>query len=83
MNRSEARGKIASVIINFNEPNNLTDRDKALEMATVILTVLEEAGVCPPLVKVPVETHYLDARGTVVRGEDSAVFVNQWEPEDV
>jgi hypothetical protein len=38
-------GKIAAVIINYNEPHRYTDRDTAIEIAKTILAVQEEAGM--------------------------------------
>jgi hypothetical protein len=48
MKRSEMLGKIAAVIINYNEPHRYTDRDTAIEIARTILAVQEEAGMLPP-----------------------------------
>lgn len=48
MKRSEMLGKIASVIINYNEAHCVIDRDKAVEMAETILQIQEELGMYPP-----------------------------------
>ena len=42
MKRSEMLSKIASVIINYNEAHCIVNRDKAMEMAEVILGMQEE-----------------------------------------
>lgn len=42
MKRSEMLSKIASVIINYNEAHCVVNRDKAMEMAEVILGMQEE-----------------------------------------
>jgi hypothetical protein len=42
MKRSEMLGKIAAVIINYNEPHRYTDRETAIEIARTILAVQEE-----------------------------------------
>lgn len=59
MKRSDMVSKIASVILNFNEPNSYVDRKKALEIAEVILQVQEENGMLPPPKKTDVVTSYL------------------------
>lgn len=48
MKRSEMLSKIASVIINYNEVDSVIKREKALEIAEIILQVQEEAGIYPP-----------------------------------
>ena len=48
MKRSEMLGKIASVIINYNEADCIINRDKAMNMAETILYIQEEAGMLPP-----------------------------------
>lgn len=48
MKRSKMLSKIASVIINYNEVDNIIKREKALEMAETILQIQEEAGMLPP-----------------------------------
>jgi hypothetical protein len=47
MKRSEMISKIASVIINHNDNISHTPRNKALEIATVILDFQEELGMGP------------------------------------
>jgi hypothetical protein len=48
MKRSEMLGKIAAVIINYNESNRYTDRETALEIAETILTTIQRNGMLPP-----------------------------------
>jgi len=48
MKKSEMLGKIASVIINYNEVGRVIKREKALEMAETILQVQESVGMLPP-----------------------------------
>jgi len=48
MKKSEMLGKIASVIINYNEVGSVIKREKALEMAETILQVQESVGMLPP-----------------------------------
>jgi len=68
MKRSEMLGKIAAVIINYNEPHRYTDRETAIEIAETILKVQEEAGMQPP-------ENY--------RVHDNGMFIIEgWEDED-
>jgi hypothetical protein len=60
---------------NWEDSNNLG-------LARCILRDMEEAGMTPPAIKIPCPTHYIDATGQVKQGEDSTVFVNEWEPEN-
>jgi hypothetical protein len=48
MKRSEMLGKIAAVIINYNEPHRYTDRDTAIEIAETILITIQRNGMLPP-----------------------------------
>jgi hypothetical protein len=63
-------GKIAAVIINYNEPHRYTDRETAIEIARTILAVQEEAGMLPPPDTTDVATgkilycYYNDSIGT-------------------
>jgi hypothetical protein len=70
MKRSEMLGKIAAVIINYNEPHRYTDRDTALEIARTILAVQEEAGMKPSdhYTETQTELGYCYGKGFVIRG---------------
>jgi hypothetical protein len=48
MKKSDMVSKIASVIINHNEPISYISREKALDMASCILEVQEELNMYPP-----------------------------------
>jgi hypothetical protein len=54
MKRSEMISKIASVILNHNESNSMVSREKALDIAKVILDVQKEEEQMNP----PKETNY-------------------------
>jgi hypothetical protein len=73
--RSEMLGKIAAVIINYNEPHRYTDRETAIEIAETILAVQEEAGMQPP--NVTLEELFKD--GLHVIGDTNYYAV--WEDE--
>lgn len=76
MKRSEIVELITELVCNLP---NIDTSAVAENIGEVVLSRLEEAGAAPPEVKIPCETHYLDAMGKVVRGEDSFVFVRKWE----
>ena len=97
MKRSEMLGKIASVIINYNEAHCVINRDKAMEMAETILQIQEKIGMLPPPDKTDVihgslvYCYYIDKTYTdcerVVEVEDSYGELDcskskLWEPED-
>lgn len=87
--------KIASVILNFNEPNSYVDRNKALEIAEVILQVQEDNGMLPPPDETNVATssivycyYKVKTYGEcerLVENEDGELDYKMsklWEPED-
>lgn len=73
MKRSKMVSKIASVILNYNEPNLYIKREKALEITETILKIQEESGMHPSWY----EKSYTDHLGCL-RKE----YKTGWEPED-
>lgn len=73
MKRSKMLSKIASVIINYNEAHCIINRDKAMEMAEVILGIQEENGMLPPEIK--------EQSFKILPSGEMVYNVNEWEPE--
>jgi hypothetical protein len=77
MKRSEMISKIASVILNHNEPDSMVSREKALDIANVILDTLESKGMKPPVVEI-----WQDVPNTFL-GEGFKIKkqISKWEEE--
>jgi hypothetical protein len=77
--RSEMLSKIASVIINYNEPPGVVNRNKAMEMAETILQVQENTGMKPPNRKA-ISWSEIGIPNDQTEKPNFTVYM--WEPED-
>ena len=75
MKRSEIISVIQDTLIDEGDLQPISDY-----LAQCILTKLEEAGIQPPAIKEPCETHVL-YQGRYVKTDDSFIFTHKWDEE--
>lgn len=74
MKRSEMLGKIASVIINYNEAHCIINRDKAMEMAETILQIQEETATIQNKDIIKTLRYYADVNNYYEDPEDNSIL---------